>query len=220
MMNPAYLAATPTLDFQHPRLRQFVENYTTPAMSQREAAVALYYAVRDSFRYDPYKLDLSVDGMKASATLEKGYGWCVSKAVLLAACCRFLGIPARLGFGDVRNHLSTRRLRESMNTDVFFWHGYTEIFLEGCWVKATPAFNIELCEKFGLTPLEFSGKEDSIFHAFDRAGNRHMEYLHDRGRYDDLPLAEIRATFARYYSKLLEQSTADFAKDVAGEVSG
>lgn len=51
----------------------------------------------------------------------------------------------------------------------------TAIHLDGRWVKSTPAFNIELCEKFGLRPAEFDGAADSIYHPFELAGNRHME---------------------------------------------
>lgn len=180
----------------------------------------LYYAVRDLVRYDPYQIDLSVAGMRASTTLERERGWCVSKAVLLAACCRALGIPARLGFADVRNHLSTARIRERMKTDVFFWHGYTEMLLDDRWVKATPAFNIELCNKLRLLPLEFNGKTDSLYHPFDAEGRRHMEYVRHRGVYPDLPLAEIIATFKDEYgfeggrSDLYSQ---DFDQDSARE---
>ena len=99
--------------------------------------------------------------MRASAVLATGYGWCVTKAALLAAAARAAGIPARLGFADVRNHLSTERMRATMATDVFVWHGYTELWLQGAWRKATPAFNVELCERFGLLPLEFDGRNDS-----------------------------------------------------------
>jgi transglutaminase-like putative cysteine protease len=137
-------------------------------------AVSLYYAVRDGIRYDPYTCSADIETLKASYTLDLGRGWCVSKAILLAACCRASEIPARLGFADVRNHLATARLRELMKTDIFYWHGYTSIFLLGKWVKATPAFNIQLCEKFRLKPLEFDGKEDSIYHPFDMEGNKHM----------------------------------------------
>ncbi|MBU3739189.1 MAG: transglutaminase family protein, partial [Rhodoferax sp.] len=160
---------------------------------------ALYLAVRDGFRYDPYRIDLTPAGMRASQVVEQGYGWCVTKATLLAAACRAVGIPARLGFADVRNHLSTERLRQSMKTDVFAWHGYTDIWLDGGWRKATPAFNLSLCEKFGLLPLEFDGRSDSIYHPYDRSGQRHMEYLHQRGSFDDLPLQDIIATFGELY---------------------
>jgi transglutaminase-like putative cysteine protease len=132
--------------------------------------VALVYAVRDGFRYDPYRIDLSPAGMKASTVLANGYGWCVPKATLLAAACRAAGIPARLGFADVRNHLSTERMRETMKTDLFVWHGYTDLWIDGAWRKATPAFNLALCERFGLLPLDFDGLHDSIYHPFDLRG--------------------------------------------------
>lgn len=212
-----YLASTPTLDFDNQVVGEFVEKHVSSSMSQKDIAIKLYYAVRDLFRYDPYRLDLTTNGMKASRTIEKGYGWCVTKAILLAACCRYAGIPARLGFGDVCNHMTTRRLREWMQTDVFYWHGYTDILLNGKWVKATPAFNLALCEKIGILPLEFDGESDSIFHPFDASGNKHMEYVNTRGTYADLPLDEILETFQEYYSILLANSSADFSHDVASE---
>lgn len=212
-----YLACTPIIDCDHPAVLDYVHRNSLEGSSQLAMAVSLYYAVRDDFRYDPYRVDLTPEGMRASVTLGRGYGWCVSKAVLLTACCRARRIPARLGFGDVRNHLSTARLRQMMQTDVFYWHGYTDIYLAGKWVKATPAFNRQLCEKFGFPPLEFDGREDSIFHPFDKAGNRHMEYLQDRGRFADLPLAEIRRTFSVHYPDLVEGSAADFDEDVVKE---
>lgn len=193
------LQPTACVESAHPAVVDFVQQHSRDGDDPVAQSVALYYAVRDGFRYDPYRIDLTVDGMKASATLDKGYGWCVSKAILLAAACRRRGIPARLGFGDVRNHLSTERLRQTMKSDLFYWHGYTELWLNQRWVKATPAFNIELTRKFGLLPLEFDGLQDSIYHPFDASGARHMEYVTQRGSFIDLPLAEIRATFAEHY---------------------
>lgn len=182
----------------------------------------MFYAVRDRVRYDPYQIDLTTSGMKASTTIEVEHGWCVPKAILLAACCRSLGIPARLGFADVRNHLSTERMRQLMRTDIFYWHGYTEMLLDGKWVKATPAFNIELCEKFGLLPLEFDGRVDSLYHPFDAAGNRHMEYVHNRGTYSDLPLEDIIRTFRQEYGfgdRTSEPNPTSFDDDVERETN-
>jgi transglutaminase-like putative cysteine protease len=221
MRNPSpeqCLAPTTIVDSGHPAVVEFARSHARGA-THREQAVSLYYAVRDGFRYDPYRVELSPAGMRASAVLSLGHGWCVTKAALLAAACRSLGIPARLGFADVRNHLSTERMRQTMKTDVFTWHGYTDVWLDGAWRKATPAFNVELCDKFGLLPLEFDGVTDSIYHPFDRAGNRHMEYLEQRGAYDDVPLDEIRANFAQVYPGWdLGFASADFGKDVDREV--
>jgi transglutaminase-like putative cysteine protease len=212
-----HLAATPLVDRDHPLVQAFARDHALGS-TPRERAVALYRAVRDRLRYDPYRIDLSDAGMRASTALQQGHGWCVPKAVVLAAVARAAGIPARLGFADVKNHLSTERLRQTMGTDVFVWHGYTELWLDGAWRKATPAFNIELCEKFGLLPLEFDGVNDSLYHPYDRAGQQHMEYVHQRGAYDDLPLADIRASFAKVYPGLVgAPQDGDFSADAARE---
>ncbi len=215
---PATLAPTALIDSDHPDVMAFVREHAQGA-DDRERAVALFHAVRDGYRYDAYRVDLSPVGMRASTVLSKGYGWCVPKGALLAAVCRAAGIPARVGYADVRNHMSTERLRRSMATDLFIWHGYTDIWLDGAWVKATPAFNLSLCDRFGLLPLEFDGRSDSIYHPFDKAGNRHMEYVLQRGAFDDMPLAEIVADFRRVYPNW-DTSTlgqADFGADVERE---
>lgn len=217
------LAATSLVDSGHPAVRAFAAQHAR-GDDVRARAVSLYYAVRDGFRYDPYRVDLSPQGMSASAVLALGHGWCVTKAALLAAAARAGGIPARLGFADVRNHLSTQRMRETMRTDVFIWHGYTELWLDGGWRKATPAFNIELCDRFGLLPLEFDGRSDSIYHPFDRSGQRHMEYLRERGSFTDVPLAQLVADFRAVYPRWLQGpdtrsglGDGDFLRDVADE---
>lgn len=219
-MTDATLRPTDLIDSDHPAVLAFATGHGRGG-DDRARAVSLYYAVRDGFRYDPYRIDLSPGGMKASTVLDNGYGWCVPKATLLAAACRALGIPARVGFADVRNHLSTERMRQVMQTDVFFWHGYTDILLDGTWRKATPAFNVELCERFDLLPLEFDGNADSLYHPFDRHGHRHMEYVNQRGSFDDVPLAQITADFARLYPRWLpgreEMLARDFLADAARE---
>ncbi|MBX3167723.1 MAG: transglutaminase family protein [Candidatus Eremiobacteraeota bacterium] len=179
--------------------------------SDREKAVSLYYAVRDGFRYDPYRIDLSPHGMKPERVLENGYGWCVPKAALLSAACRAVGVPARLGFADVRNHLTTPKMQEVMRTDVFAWHGFSEIFLNGQWLKATPAFNRELCQKSGVTPLEFDGLKDSIFHEYD-GGRQHMQYLKMHGSFDDIPLEKMLEAYRQIYPHWdLKALSGDFA---------
>lgn len=220
----AHLRATALIDSDAPSIQAFAAQHAR-GTTDRERAVALYLAVRDGFRYDPYRIDFSPQGMAASTVLANGHGWCVPKAALLTAACRAAGIPARMGFADVRNHLSTERMRETMKTDLFIWHGYTDIWLDGAWRKATPAFNIELCERFGLLPLEFDGENDSIYHPFDKSGARHMEYVHQRGAFDDMPLAQIVADFRTVYSGWLPEDGAthsslegaSFAQDVEKE---
>jgi len=217
-----YLRPTPFVDWENREVFRFARESAGESTDPVEKAVKIYYAVRDGIRYDPYQLDLTVAGMRASATLRNRRGWCVTKAVLLAACLRAMGVPARLGFADVRNHLSTTRMREAMKTDVFYYHGYTSLFLNGQWVKATPAFNVELCTKFRIRPLEFDGRSDSIYHPLDLDGNAHMEYLGYRGEFADVPLDRMIATFLKEYpvpEGTMIGGTGDFEKDVEEETS-
>ena len=137
--------------------------------------------------------------------------WCTPKSVLLTAAARHCGIPARLGFADVRNHLSSEKLAAKMGTDLFIWHGYTEFLLDGTWRKASSAFNIEMCERFGVKALDFDGTTDSLMHPFDEAGARHMEYVNQRGSFNDLPLDEIQADFDRVYGDWNSDDVVDGA---------
>jgi transglutaminase-like putative cysteine protease len=165
--------------------------------------------VRDGIRYDPYAVSRAPEDFRASAVVRSTSNWCVPKAVLYTAALRHAGIPARLAFADVRNHLTTDKLSAAMGTDVFAWHGYTEVYLDGRWLKASTAFNIELCQRFHVKVLDFDGTHDALMHPFDEAGNRHMEYLRQRGSYDDLPLDEIFATFAEIYPDTLTGQEPD-----------
>ncbi len=201
MTASAYLEPGGYIDSAHPAVREFARAQVRGS-GERERAVSLYYAVRDGIRYNPF-LDFSDDAaFRASACLASGEGFCVGKAALLAACARAEGIAARVGFADVRNHLTTPALHERMGSDLFVYHGYSELFIEARWVKATPAFNLALCQRFRVKPLEFDGREDSIFHPFDEDERRHMEYVRDRGCHADVPVAAIRQAFREAYPGL------------------
>jgi len=215
-----FLRPTPVIDFNHDLVQSFIRDHSDESDRVPERVISLYYAVRDHIRYDPYTPAEQPEDYSASRTLELMRSWCVPKSILYAACCRSLGVPARLGYADVRNHLSTANLRRQMGTDIFYWHGYTDVYLAGKWVKATPVFNIELCERFRLQPLEFNGLEDSIYHPFDLDGRQHMEYLNFRGTYADLPFEEMTRDFAKYYPNWIDpERTGDFDREVVLETS-
>ena len=215
-----YLQPTYFIDSDHPKIIEFANKNKGAGDSGIEKASSLYYAVRDSIRYNPYSIEPVKDSMKASSVLNKGQGYCVAKAVLLAACARSLKIPARLGFADVQNHLATERLTKLMGTDVYVYHGYTELFLNSKWVKATPAFNLTLCNNFNVKPLEFDGTKDSIFHPFDELGNKHMEYVKEHGTFSDLPwekiLEEMMKSYPLYFEDL-ERRSKNFSAEARQE---
>jgi len=171
--------------------------------------VMLYYAVRDEFRYDPYRITLTERCFRATTVLHEGAAFCIPKAVLLAAAARAVGIPSALGFADVKNHLTTAKLREAIGTDLFIYHGYTLLKLGGRWVKATPAFNLSLCERFGVKPLDFDGRNDALLHPFDAQNRQHMEYVNDRGVYADFPFQEIASSFRSFYARYFSTDLRD-----------
>ena len=195
----ACLAPGRFTDSDHPDVVAFAEAVTAGVAGSRQQAVQLFLAVRDGIRYDPYAVSRDPDDFRASRVVHTDRAWCVPKAVLLTAACRAAGIPARLGFADVRNHLNSEKLRATMGTDLFVFHGFSELWLGGRWVKVSSAFNRELCERFGTRVLDFDGEHDALMHPYDRAGHRHMEYVRERGSYLDLPLEEMWAVFRDVY---------------------
>lgn len=199
-----WLRPTWYLDCDSPAVADFATRATAGATGDVERAVRLYYAVRDGIRYDPWGATLERERYRASAIAAMPAAYCVQKAILCAASARALGIPARLAYADVRNHIASEKLLERMGTDLFVFHGLTELFLEGRWVKATPVFNVELCRRFGVLPLEFDGRSDATLHPFDAAGRRHMEYVNDRGSYADFPYEELVRVFRETYPRMFE----------------
>lgn len=216
-----FLSPAAFVDSDHPEVVRFAQNAVTGVAGEKARAIALYHAVRDGISYNPYLDYAKQEVFRASDVLKSGQGFCVGKAALLAACARAIGIPARPGYADVRNHITSKKLHDLVQTDIFYWHSYTELFLDGKWVKCTPAFDAALCARAKLAPLEFDGEHDSLFQPFDPEGRRHMEYLRDRGPYPDVPFDTIIAEFKRLYPKLIESGRAsgDFKADV-GAASG
>ena len=203
------------IDSDAPEVVAFAREAVGSAADPVTRAVRLFEAVRDRIWYDPFGVTADPAAYRASAVATSSANWCVPKAVLLTAAARALGIPARLGFADVRNHLQTPRLRERMGgVDVFVYHGYSDLYLDGRWVKATPAFNAELCERFGVAPIAFDGRTDALLHEYAGDGSAYMEYGRDRGVHADLPLPEILATFrATYGPEMFAEPADDRAAD-------
>jgi transglutaminase-like putative cysteine protease len=121
----------------------------------------------------------------------------------LAASARAVGVPSRLSFYNVKNHIATERIEKILGTNVLVFHGAAELFLGGRWLKTTPAFNRRLCEKLNVAPLEFDGTSDSIFQQFDESGAVFMDYLHEYGDFADFPyelaLSEMRKNYPHIF---------------------
>ncbi len=201
-----YLHPTEIIDSEHPEIVAFAAEKCGDAKDPVDKAVRLYLAVRDGIWYDPYYPFYLPEHYRASSVLKGGRGFCIPKASLLCAVGRASGIPSRPGFADVRNHLATRQLLEFMGSDIFVYHAFVEFYLEGKWVKATPAFNKELCVRHNVAPLEFNGREDSIFQPFNSENRKFMEYIDFLGSFADIPVNRIVDAFEKAYGRERVQS--------------
>jgi transglutaminase-like putative cysteine protease len=197
--NHLYLSSTSIIDSDHTRSREYAATISDGLTNPVDIATKLYLAVRDGIRYDPYSPFYLPEHYRASYVLKRGRSFCVPKASLLSALARACGIPSRVGLADVRNHLTTKQLIDFMGTDLFVCHGFAELYLEGKWVKATPAFNKELCEKHHVPPLEFNGREDSLFQPYNLQNQKFMEYVAFRGVYPDIPVDHIVEAWKEAY---------------------
>lgn len=198
----SFLAPGVYVDSDHPNVVAFAREAIGDATSDAEKASRLFRAVREKIRYDPYTITLDPREYAASAILNKPRSYCIPKAVLLAAAARAVGLPARLGFADVKNHLSSQKLLDTLGSDLFAWHGYVEVWVDGKPYKLAPAFNESLCTKFGVPALYFDANApaDAMLQAFDGEGRKYMEYVADRGRFVDLPFQQIMSDFERLYN--------------------
>jgi hypothetical protein len=121
----------------------------------------------------------------------------------LAACARRLGIPSRLGYAIVTNHIGVEKLTNYLRRDEIVFHGFVELFLNERWVKCTPAFDRRICAMNKVKPLDWDGETDSLFQEFDQ-GKRFMEYRHFYGVFDDVPIQLMNDEMRKYYPHLFE----------------
>jgi transglutaminase-like putative cysteine protease len=203
-----FLAPTRFVDSSSSEVREFVASGLEGAgdLSQTDKAIRLFDAVRDRIRYNPFDIGTTADEYRASRIVGKPSNYCVPKAILLTAALRAAGIPAAFGFADVRNHLNSPKLAELMGTDLFIYHGYVAVWLDGRQFKVTPAFNTEMCVRFGVRQLVFDGESDALFHEFDANSQRHMQYVNDRGWFADPPIEQLLQDFRATYPKLWQSS--------------
>lgn len=183
-----YLRSTQIINCDDETIQEQAQILTRGENSVVGRTVALFYFARDEIRYNPYA---SLYPMEASSTLKRQYGFCIQKAALLVALVRAVGIPARLGFVNIRNHRLPDALIKMLGNNIIYFHGFAEFCINGKWLKATPAFDLNMCQENGIIPVEFDGRNHGVFHSHDVEGNPHIDYLDPMGSYDDVPMDEI-----------------------------
>jgi len=183
-----YLESGYYFDFENEAIQQVIAEFNKASLFDKEKAIGIYTKVRDQWKYDPYSISLSKEKYKASYIAIKESGNCVEKSILLIACLRALGIPARLHLAKVKNHIAVERLTEKFGSNELTPHGMVDVYLDHKWLKLSPAFNKSLCEKLHVEALDFDGEHHAVLQQFNSEGTRFMEYLDDYGSFEDVPL--------------------------------
>ena len=198
-----YLKCTEIVDCDSAIIKKKARELTRGLKTDREKTIALFYFVRDNIKYNPYDSADRYEYSIASATLKRGYGLCFQKAAVLISMCRAVGIPARFGFADIRNHLMSQRFLDMMcGSNILVYHGFAEIYINGKWVIATPAFDLATCQENDYIPVEFDGVNDARLHRQNKDGRLHVEYIKSRGNFDDLPWQEIYNAGAEHVASM------------------
>ncbi|HDZ19547.1 MAG TPA: transglutaminase domain-containing protein [archaeon] len=198
-----YLQPTEFFNFNKKSVSKKAIEITEDLKTDKEKAISLFYWVRDKIKYNmlTYRPD-SKANFKASVTLRRQNGFCVSKSILLSTFARAIGIPARIHLIDLINHKISQKVIDLMGgTKIMYVHGYSEFYLNRKWVKLTPSFDPKTALKGKFLPMvEFDGENDAVFPKFDNEGHKFGEYLTDRGVHADLPLKDIEKIFEEKYT--------------------
>ncbi len=131
---PVYLQASRWIDHDAPEIRSLIAARAWPALGPVEAAQRAFEHVRDEVHHS---WDIRSHRVTRTATecLQHREGLCYSKAMLLAAVLRAMGIPAGLAY---------QRLTLGDTPDTgYSAHGLTTVYLAplGRWIRLDPRGN-------------------------------------------------------------------------------
>ncbi len=196
-----YLEPTDTIDCDHEKITTKARELTQGLVSPEDKALRLFTFVRDSIHYNLYMISVFKEDFTASRVLSWGKGYCVQKAVLLAALARAAGIPSRLAFARIRNHKVPQNILRNFGTNIFPRHGYTQLLLDDTWVSVAPTFDSALCAKIGVPVVEWDGRTDAVLPGEDLRGGKYIEYVEKFGTFADLPFDWIVAETSKRVGK-------------------
>lgn len=188
-----YLRPTFFIDSDADAVAEKAAALTGTLKDERARAVRMFTFVRDEIKYNLFTPRTAPEDFRASVVLSRGAGYCVQKAVLFTALNRAAGIPARLRFAEIRNHRTSSELLNKRGSNVFVYNGLAEVLLSGNWIKAAPTYDAAYCLKNGFSMVDFDGTQDALLPSQTPDGDPHIDYLKDRGSYEDLPFDTLRA---------------------------
>jgi len=126
-----YLKATKLLDFNHKSIQEIIKDKKWQNLNKIEQVKSIYNFVRDDilFGYN------SSDEIPASQVLTDGYGQCNTKATLLMALLRTVGIPNR-----IHGFTIDKALQKGAITGIWYklspqniLHSWVEVYVNDKW---------------------------------------------------------------------------------------
>jgi transglutaminase-like putative cysteine protease len=137
--DPDWVAATPTVDSDHPAIAALARRVAGDVPGRYAAALKLSEHVHGRL-----KVAYGVSQDRASDVLATGEGDCTEHSVLLVALCRAAGVPARQVHGLVY-------ARYSDGQDALYWHAWAEVLSGGQWIAVDPTFGQPVADATHLT---------------------------------------------------------------------
>jgi hypothetical protein len=180
------VGSTDVIEADAPAIRALADRVAGDAEGT-EAASLLFDWVRDEITYDMAPDVEAREDWKATATLERGRGFCQQKAVLLASLLRSRGIPAGIVLQDLLDHKIPPHYVEFLGSQRLELHGLTCAFLDGRWVRLDATLPRSFVERKRYRLVEFDGTGDAVLAQTDADGNPHFEILEELGTWPDLP---------------------------------
>jgi transglutaminase-like putative cysteine protease len=195
----AALGDTDVIEPGHPLVAATAERVAGSASDPAEITRRLFDWVRDELPYDMAPLLGSRADWRASATLERGHGFCQQKAIVLASLLRARGIPAALCFQDLHDHKIPERYAEFLGGRRLEVHGLTAVHADGHWWRIDATLPRSLCERKGYRLVEYEPRRDCLLPATDLQGEPHFTLIRDLGMSADLPEAISERTLELDY---------------------
>ena len=163
------IGATYYCDFDHPDIKERAALLAESAEDAYQIALRTFYWVRDHVRFG-----FDLVKVKASDTLNKRYGACFNKSLLLTSLLRANGIPAMFCSVPVSRWFMKPYIgMQCLLINHPFYHCLVQIQVDGEWLFAEPTLDQKTYETF-YRPL---GGGWGIDWSRDRQDRLYGEYL-------------------------------------------
>jgi transglutaminase-like putative cysteine protease len=193
-----FLSAARFVESEHPAIVARVRELDLLRLPLRERAARLFDHVRNDVRYE-FMAKFTPDDYLASRILEANQGFCVQKAVLLAALGRAAEIPTAIVLCDMRDHALPEKVIRAIGTNVMYHHGLNAFHIDGAWLTVDASLDPKFLDKKRYPHTAFHGTADALLAATTTDGARAAEYVTFHGRYADLPFEQTTAAFTAGY---------------------